>query len=51
MGDPSGRTRERDKLPQDTIKQNLEGISNDLTRIFHNVKDYLPEDKPVPDLL
>lgn len=51
VGDPSGRTKERDKLPQELLKKNLQGISNDLTRIFDNVKECLPEDRALPDLL
>lgn len=52
VGDPSGRNKERDKLPRETLNQNLEGISNDLRRIFQNLKEIFPEEnKTMSDLL
>ena len=36
MGDPSGRTKERDQLQMETLEKNLQGISKNLARIFNN---------------
>ena len=36
VGDPSGRTKERDSLPQDTLERNLAGITSVLQRVFEN---------------
>ena len=36
MGDPSGRTKERDQLQMETLEKNLQGISENLARIFNN---------------
>ena len=36
VGDPSGRTKERDSLPQETLERNLAGITSVLQRVFEN---------------
>ena len=36
MGDPSVRTKERDQLQMETLERNLQGISENLLRIFNN---------------
>ena len=34
VGDPSGRLRERERLPEDTLRENITGITGTLTRVF-----------------
>jgi len=36
VGDPSGRLKERDVLPRETLERNITGITENLTRIFQN---------------
>ena len=36
IGDPSGRTKERDKIALETVAKNLCGISENLERISRN---------------
>ncbi len=43
VGDPSGRSSERNRLTHDSLQFNLEGIKNDLMRVFNNAKQYLPD--------
>jgi tyrosyl-tRNA synthetase len=39
VGDPSGRTKERDQLQIEMLERNLQGISENLSRIFNNYKE------------
>ena len=39
MGDPSGRTKERDQLQTDTLDNNLQGLTENLSRIFNNYEE------------
>ena len=36
VGDPSGRTKERDKMQIEALETNLKGLSENLSRIFSN---------------
>ena len=36
VGDPSGRLKERDVLPHETLERNITGITENLSRIFEN---------------
>lgn len=36
IGDPSGRTREREPLTSEVITRNSESISSDISRLFSN---------------
>ncbi|XP_064398424.1 tyrosine--tRNA ligase, mitochondrial-like isoform X2 [Halichondria panicea] len=51
VGDPSGRSSERDTLAQDTLHTNLEGIKNDLMRVFNNAKQQFPETECYKELI
>ena len=51
VGDPSGRSTERDKLSHGVIERNLTGIESDLRRIFRNVNEYFPQNTKQKDLL
>mgnify|MGYP003483161442 CR=1 FL=1 len=51
IGDPSGRTKERDKMAHETVAKNLYGISENLERISRNHELLVEEDKkPLPPL-
>eukprot|EP00731_Ephydatia_muelleri_P027999 Em0019g872a len=50
IGDPSGRTKERDKMAQETVAKNLCGISENLERISRNHELLVEEKKPLPPL-
>ena len=41
VGDPSGRTKERDQLHLESLDRNLGGISENLSRIFNNYERLL----------
>lgn len=41
IGDPSGRTTERDKLQESIVDENLQYIRKDIYRIFQNHEQYL----------
>ncbi|XP_037950735.1 tyrosine--tRNA ligase, mitochondrial-like [Teleopsis dalmanni] len=45
VGDPSGRKTERNQLGHTVIEENLQGITNQLKRIFQNHQDLLWDDK------
>ena len=38
VGDPSGRTKEREGLSADTLERNKLGLEENLRRIFHNAQ-------------
>ena len=48
MGDPSGRTKERDQLQMETLERNLQGISENLSRIFNNYGHLFDNNKGSP---
>lgn len=49
IGDPSGRTKERDKMALDIVAKNLCGIAENLERISHNHELLVEEGKkPLP---
>ena len=51
IGDPSGRTKERDKMAHETVEKNLCGISENLERITRNHELLVEGDtKPLPPL-
>lgn len=45
IGDPSGKTKDRDKLAQETVEQNTKGIMENISRIFNNHKKHLWKDQ------
>ena len=47
IGDPSGRTTERELLHLHTLEQNLAGISSTLERIFQNANNTSTIHKPL----
>ncbi len=51
VGDPSGRSSERNQLSYNTLQSNLEGIKNDLIRVFNNAKQFLPDHANNKDLM
>ena len=48
MGDPSGRTKERDQLQIETLEVNLQGISENLSRIFNNYEQLFDQNNGSP---
>lgn len=40
IGDPSGRSTERNALDQETLRTNISGITAQLRRIFRNLEEY-----------
>lgn len=48
MGDPSGRTKERDKLQTETLEKNLKGLSKNLSRVFHNYEHLVEKNAGSP---
>ena len=37
IGDPSGKTKDRDRLAENTVEGNTAGIMADIDRIFTNI--------------
>ena len=44
IGDPSGKTKDRDRLAEDTVEGNTSGIMADIDRIFTNHRTHLWKD-------
>ncbi|XP_073996669.1 tyrosine--tRNA ligase, mitochondrial isoform X2 [Rhodnius prolixus] len=45
IGDPSGRSKERDEQQKDVIKQNIHSLNKNLTRLFENHQQYFMSGK------
>lgn len=48
IGDPSGRSTERNALSPDTLESNVAGIQAQLTSFFRNVKEYYQQGAATP---
>jgi len=42
VGDPSGRSKERDVMGADILERNKAGLRENLERIFSNAQTYFP---------
>lgn len=43
IGDPSGKSSERIALPEERVKDNIDVIAENITRIFQNHQKYIWE--------